>query len=187
MVRRADDLDRGIRTIRSCGDTWFNASMKMQSVPRCPRCDWRSVFQACLPPAPPPISAIARAKTRKKKKPVDQPAEEPKKPKHPRPPKPPPAKSKRIRIYPQREQKRKLANWFGVVRWTYNQAVSIIKANLWLVDFSSPDGDDANKKTTVAKSAKFIRQRCVTQGGPRCDAAPNRPRFLLGSCGPIVL
>ena len=43
--------------------------------------------------------------------------------------KPPAGKSKRLRIYPNAEQRNTLLAWMGVVRWTYNQAVDAIRKN----------------------------------------------------------
>lgn len=41
--------------------------------------------------------------------------------------KPPAEKARRIRVYPNSEQKRTLSNWFGVRRWIYNKCLECIK------------------------------------------------------------
>jgi len=43
--------------------------------------------------------------------------------------KPPAGKAIKIRLYPNAEQRSKLAGWFGTVRWTYNQVVDEIEIN----------------------------------------------------------
>ena len=43
------------------------------------------------------------------------------------PEKPPPGKARKIRIYPNAEQREKLQQWIGTARWTYNECLRAIQ------------------------------------------------------------
>ena len=59
--------------------------------------------------------------------------------------KPPAETCHRIRLYPNFEEKQKLSQWFGAVRWTYNESLKAVK-------------DEG-----VAKNMKALRDRCLNK------------------------
>jgi putative transposase len=63
--------------------------------------------------------------------------------KNPRSTKPPAETCCKIRLYPNKNQKQKLSQWFGAVRWTYNECLKAIKHE------------------GVEKNMKALRNRCI--------------------------
>jgi len=60
--------------------------------------------------------------------------------------KPPAGRSRKVRVYPTREQRRTLLKWFGTARWTYNRCLEAVEK----------DKKKPNKKT--------LRATCVNRG-----------------------
>lgn len=111
---------------------------------------WRAIIEPGLPPLPPtpvPVLAGRKRKTASMPSPEACVAEKTtKKKRKSKAPKLPAGKTRRLRIYPTKEQAGLLRGWMGTVRWTYNQAVDAI-----------------NKDPTLERNEGGLRSMFVTK------------------------
>ncbi len=59
---------------------------------------------------------------------------------------------KKIRLYPTREERQKLAQWFGATRWTYNRCLEEVK-------------DKGCERTEKALRARVVNADVLEAGG----------------------
>ena len=175
-VPRADRLSSDKVPITECGSTWFAARKFFQRQEHPPLRWRGILEPTLPPPLSPlDLVPVVRSRIQKKNSSKPSVAKKPKssegayvkkkrsgekkhdnerqqrtgkkeKPTKARSPKPPAGKSKRLRIYPNAEQRSTLLGWMGVVRWTYNQAVAAIE-----------------KDPTLERDAKALRGLFVTK------------------------